>query len=150
MLHSVALSVVFFALMTVQAFNLSVGRYEATRVRAMVAPLLFDLAQYRSKNCGALPATRTAADLINSGAVGRDYGIGVFSWSVVSGDGRSLFLLIESDQGSALGAIATAFDTTEISSTSLSGLVPSSNLISIPDLALTVMNELGAHEVYCL
>ncbi|MDP2129216.1 MAG: hypothetical protein Q8K97_17780 [Pseudohongiella sp.] len=150
MLHSVALSVVLVAVMTVQAFSLSANRYEAARVRAMVTPLLFDLAQYRSKSCGVLPPTQTAADLISSGAVGRDYGDGVFSWSVVSGDGRSLSLLVESDQGAALGAINAAFDSTELSATSVSVLVPSSSLISIPDFALTVMNELGAHEVYCL
>lgn len=150
MLHSAALTVVLVALISVQAFNLSASRYEAARVRAMVTSLLFDLSQYRSKNCGLLPLSQTSEDLILSGEVARDYGRGVFSWSVASGDGKSLSLHIESDQGSVLGAISAAFDTDDLSATTASVRVASNTLIGLPDFALTVMNELGESEVYCL
>lgn len=125
---------------------------EAARAREAVASLLVELKEYRLSECGSLPSAATSTQLIASGAVSENYGIGLFTWSFSSGVNSTATLIISSDKDGLLLAINTAYNgnSDPLDPSSITLPVSGGGVIFIPDLHVNVASETGAVTVGCL
>lgn len=137
-------------MVAVAAVSLDVYATRSPSVKALgaMAPLMLDVQRYVGSMTDCSPQTLHPEELVLDGVMDRDYAAGLFTWRVeVPTQGRPSLVL--NGQRSMLTAIAASYSHSW-EHEHLSLPIPATTLSTVPDLLISVSNELGSHRVGCL